>query len=320
MTRICYLIPAPQTHSGGAKMAYRHVEALTALGYDAVIRAPGARTPEWFDHTAPVEPATGRPGPDDILVVPEDAHELMAACAAFPNRKVVFCQNPFRAAAAFSPLAEHVRSQYRTFMTCSPGVALWVARYLDHDVIGAVPAFADERLFAPGPKVRVIAAMPRKRPLELRAIRHMFGRVYPRAAEWNWTVIERKTEAETARALSHAAVYLSLAQLEGMCLSTAEAMASGCLVAGFTGVGVREYATTMNGLWVDDDDCEAAAAALARACELADEDGAGAHLMRHAARTTAAQWSHAACVEALAVFWRDAMGVHPTLPKPGPLL
>ena len=89
------------------------------------------------------------------------------------------------------------------------------------------------------------------------------------------------------------------------------AMARGCLVAGFTGTGPREYVTSMNGLWVPEDDCEAAAMALVRAVALAEEDAAAAHLMRHAARTTAAQWTHAHFVEALDSFWREAMGVTP---------
>jgi glycosyltransferase involved in cell wall biosynthesis len=96
-----------------------------------------------------------------------------------------------------------------------------------------------------------------------------------------------------------------------MSMTILEAMACGCLVAGFTGIGPREYATAMNGLWVGEDDCEAAALALVRACGDADQDEAAAHLIRHAARTTAAQWTHAHFVEALGLFWREAMGVTP---------
>ena len=313
MPRIVYLVPAPGLATGGNKVAFRHVEALISLGYEAVVRVPGGGpAPTWFAHNAPVERATGRPDRGDILVLPEDAAELMAACAAFPNRKVVFCQNPYAAAAqGVGRLAPETRTHYRAFMACSPGVALWISRYLDHDVIGTVPAFADERLFIPSPKTRTIAAIPRKRPVELHAIRHMFGRLHPRPEDWSWDVIEDRTEVETAAVLGEAAVFLSLARLEGMSMAILEAMACACLVAGFTGVGPREYTTTMNGLWVEEDDCEAAAHALVRACVLAETDAAGAHLIRHAARTTAAQWSHAHCLAALDQFWRDAMDVRP---------
>lgn len=318
MPRIVYLVPAPARATGGNKVSFRHVEALIGLGYQAVVRVlGGGPTPAWFEHTAPVERATGRPDPGDILVFPEDAAELMAGSLPFPNRKVVFCQNPHAAAAqGVGRLSPETRAQYRTFMACSPGVALWIARFLDHDMIGTVPAFADERWFVPAPKARMIAAIPRKRPEELLAIRHMFGRMHPRAGDWTWDVIERRTEAETAAALGRASVFLSLARLEGMSMTILEAMACDCLVAGFTGIGPREYTTAMNGLWVGEDDCEAAAIALARACAIAEQDEAAAHLIRHAARTTAAHWSHAHFVDALDHFWRDAMGVRPGV-RPG---
>ena len=316
--RIVYLVPAPGVATGGNKVSFRHVEALAGLGYDAVVRVlGGGPLPDWFAHNAPVERATGRPDPDDIVVFPEDAAEVMAASSVFPNRKVVFCQNPYAAAAqGVGRLSKETQARYRTYMACSPGVALWISRYLDHDVIGTVPAFADERLFAPAAKAKVIAAIPRKRPAELHAIRHMFARLCPGADDWAWDVIEGRTEAETAAALGRASVFLSLARLEGMSMTILEAMACGCLAAGFTGIGPREYTTAMNGLWVEEDDCEAAAIALARACAIAEQDEAGAHLIRHAARTTAAAWSHAQFVEALDQFWREAMGVVPNL-RPG---
>lgn len=311
MPRIVYLLPAPASATGGNKVSFRHVEALTRLGYDAVVRVLGdAPAPTWFDHAAPMERATGRPGPDDILVFPEDAGELMAASVVLPNRKVVFCQNPYAAAAqGVARLSPEARAHYRSFMACSPGVALWLSRYLDHDLIGTVPAFADERVFVPTAKQPVIAAIPRKRPVELHAIQHMFGRLYTGGTDWRWDVIEARSEAQTAAALGRASVFLSLARLEGMSMTILEAMACDCLVAGFTGLGPREYTTSMNGLWVEEDDCEAAAMALVRAVALAEQAGAASHLIRHAARTTAAHWSHAQCVEALELFWREAMGV-----------
>jgi len=313
MARIVYLVPPPGRATGGQKVVFRHVEALTALGYDAVVRLMAGTPPTWFEHSARWERSSGRPDADDILVIPEDAAELMAALAAWPNRKVVFCQNPYAAAAqGVGRLSAAARAHYRTYMACSPGVALWVARYLDHDLVATVPAFADERCFRPAPKQRVIAAMPRKRPVELRAIRHMFERMAgDLAAAWRWELIEERSEAEAAGLLGEAAVFLSLARLEGMSMAILEAMACGCLVAGFTGIGPREYATSLNGLWAPDDDCEAAAEALLRVIRIADEDAAAAHLMRHAARTTAAQWTHEAFLPALESFWREAIGVIP---------
>ena len=265
----------------------------------------GGAAPRWFRHTAPVEDETRPLAADDILVLPEDDAAGLRRFAALPNRKIVFCQNPYYAVAqGLGGLDAHTAGAYREFMACSPGVAAWISRFFDYDRISVAPGFADERLFAPAPKEAIIACIPRKRPIEARVIRHMFTRLYRGATPWRWIAIEDMTEVETAAAMARAAVFLSLNRFEGMSLTLVEAMASGCLVAGFTGLGPREYTSAVNGFWVEEDDCEACARALVQAVELAEAGAGGAALMRHAALATARQWSHAAFVQALEDFWR----------------
>lgn len=304
MPRIVYLVPNPEFPSGGNKMAFRHVEALVSLGFDAVVRAPpSGPLPRWFRHEAPVERTSGAPRPDDILVFPDDAAAELNAAAALPNTKVVFVQNPYSSVLGLPAIPPERAAVYRTFMTCSDGVSAWVRRYVDHDEVATVPAFADERLFRPAAKARVIACTPRKRHNELRVIRHLYARLRP-GCDYRWALIDGRTEAETASALASASVFLSLARLEGMSLTIAEAMASGCLIAGFTGLGAREYANADNGLWVGEDDCEAAAHALVRAVELAEAHGPEAGAMRAGALAAAGGWTHAAFVRALDDYWR----------------
>ncbi|OHB29764.1 MAG: hypothetical protein A2790_07625 [Phenylobacterium sp. RIFCSPHIGHO2_01_FULL_69_31] len=311
MTRIVYLTPYAGSKSGGNKMIFRHVEGLCALGFDAVVRRPPhTPPPTWFDHQAPTEDASVPLGPDDILVLPEDSPEAMRQAAALPNRKVIFCQNPYALASyGLAALPTELRPQYRNFMACGVGVAGLIARFFDYDLISIVPGFADERIFRPAPKEQLIACSPRHRKVEQAAIRYMFERLHPEAASWRWEVMETCTEAEVAAIMGRASVFLSLARMEALSLTTLEAMSCECLLAGFTGIGAREFATPVNGIWVDEDDCEAAAHALVRAVTLAEQDGGAQALMRHAAAQTAAQWSRAAFLEALAAFWRDRMGV-----------
>lgn len=313
MPKLVFLMPAPAARTGGNRTTCRHVQALVELGYDAVVRVPeGQVLPQWFDHSAPSEGWIWPPAEDEILVIPEDAIRVLAACAGLPNRKVIHCKNPYNAAAvALSRLPPAARGAYRDFIACSDGVAAWIARFFDHDVVAAIPCFVDGTRFQPGEKSRVIACMPRKRPMEMAAIHGMFRRLTGDRDDWSWDVIEGRTEAETIAALSRAAVFLSLARFEGMCTSILEGMASGCLVAGFTGLGAREYTTSLNGLWVEEDDCEAAARALVRAVEIHEAAGAEAALMREAGRRTAESWNEAAFRDALARFWRDRMGVTP---------
>lgn len=311
MPRIVYLTPYTHVLSGGAKMVYRHVEALNEFGLKAVVRHPSRiAPPRWFDHAVPTEDETAPLPPDDILVLPEDSPDGLNRCADLPNPKVIFCQSLVGMPAYFElSVPPVVRARYRTFMTCSEGVAAFVARFFDYDRISVVPAFADERTFRPAPKEKLIACSPRKRVFEQRAIQYLFKRLHPTAADWRWELLETATERETAEVMGRAAVLLSLARMEASCLTNLEAMASDCLVAGFTGIGPREYTSPTNGLWVDEDDCEAAARALSRACSMIETGGGEAALMRHAGRATAARWSRAVFLENLRAFWVDQMGV-----------
>ena len=313
MSKIVYIAPQPRSNTGGNKTIFRHVEALQSLGYDAVVRSPaGFETPTWFNHTAAMEDAS-RPIVDaDILVIAEDVLGVLAHCAGLPNRKVIFCQNPYAFAGyGFASLPDEQRAMYRTFMACNTGAAGLIARYFDYETISVVPAFADNRIFRSAPKVPVIACTPRKRPEEYKVIRYMFTRLYAGPTPWTWEALETATEAETAAAMGRASLFLSLARMEAHSITILEAMASQCLIAGFTGIGAREYTSPVNGFWVDEDDCEAAALALVQAATLADRGGGAAALMRHAAGATAARWSHAGFVETLRSFWRDQMGVTP---------
>jgi glycosyltransferase involved in cell wall biosynthesis len=311
VSRIVHLVPYASSNTGGNKITFRHVEALNAMGLRAVVRRSAHKElPTWFRHEAPSEDGSAPLHDDDILVLPEDSPEMLRRCADLPNRKVIFCQNPYALAGYGLAAAEpDLKAKYRTFMACGVGTAGLIARFFDYDLISVVPGFADERTFRPAPKEQVIACSPRYRKTEQLAIRYMFERLHPNAGAWRWEPMETHTEDEVAEVMGRASVFLSLARMEALSLTTLEAMASECLVAGFTGIGAREFTSAVNGIWVDEDDCEACAHALVRAVVLAEQGGGAAALMRHAAAQTAAQWSHAAFVQALAAFWRDRMGV-----------
>jgi len=311
VSRIVYLAPYASSNTGGNKVVFRHVEALNAMGLRAVVRRSAQMAPpDWFRHEAPTEDGSAPLDADDILVAPEDSPETLRHCAGLPNRTVIFCQNPYALASfGLAALPPELKPRFRTFMACGVGVAGMIARFFDYDLISVVPGFADERTFRAAPKEQVIACSPRHRKVEQLAIRYMFERLHPDAAAWRWEPMETHTEDEVAEVMGRASVFLSLARMEALSLTTLEAMASECLVAGFTGVGAREFTSAVNGIWADEDDCEACAHALVRAVVMAERGGGAAALMRHAAAQTAAQWSHAAFVQALGAFWRDRMGV-----------
>ena len=313
MSRIVYVAPRPRSNSGGNKIIFRHVEAMQALGYDAVVRSPARfEPPTWFNHIAAMDDATRPIADDDILVIAEDGLGVLAHCAGLPNRKVVFCQNPYAFAGyGFASLPDDQRAKYSTFMACNTGVAGSIARYFDYETISVVSAFADDRIFRPSPKVPVIACTPRKRSAEYKAIRYMFARLYAGPTPWQWEALQTATEAQTAAAMGRASLFLSLAKMEAHSITTLEAMASEYLITGLTGIGPREYTSPVNGFWVGEDDREAAALAWVRAATLADQGGGAAALMRHSAGVTDGRWTHARFVETMSSFWRGQTGVSP---------
>jgi glycosyltransferase involved in cell wall biosynthesis len=67
-------------------------------------------------------------------------------------------------------------------------------------------------------------------------------------------------------------VFLALSRLEGFGLTPLEAMAAGCVVVGFTGIGGREYATAGNGFWVGEDDFPVCIDQLKAAIDLSQKE------------------------------------------------
>jgi hypothetical protein len=305
MTRIVYLgFPGPQV-TGGQKMTLRHVETLHELGFDAVYwQQQESAALQGFPHKAPTEIGTTF-APDDILVTPEDAPRALAVLATLPNRVVVFCQNQFYfASLGAEPVDQFPPERRPEFITPGRLAAEMVGRMYPQARIEVVPSFADERVFRPhATKRAAVVVSPRKRPLEARVIKTFFRKAHPRHASMPWITLDGATEAQVAEAFGSSALFLSLSRLEAAPITPLEAMASGCVCAGFMGVGGREHSNSTNGFWVADDDCEAAADALAQAADVVRAGGPAAARYREAGIATAAYWSYAAFRPRLEAVW-----------------
>ena len=303
--RILYVHLANPEIAGGQKMAVRHVEALNDLGFEAACLAdPGVVPGGWCAHRAPVLPG-GAIEPDDVVVVPEDGLASLRAVADSPARRVVLlCQNPYYLASLNGAL-EFIagrQDRFAAVLAVGPRHAALMRRLLPGLPVEMVRCFADERLFRPGEKQLTGVYVPRKRPLEAAAIRRLHQKLHP-DQKIGWVRVEKAAEAQVAEAFGRAAVFLSLSRLESVGMTTLEAMASGCLCAGFLGVGGAEYATAENGFWAPDDDCVAAADALAAAIDLRRAGGPRLQRMLEAAAETARAWSYAAFRAELEAVW-----------------
>ena len=306
MAKILYLLLHQGGITGGQKMTVRHVEALRGLGFDAAcLLGAGSTMPTWFDHNVPIQPASAPIHPDDVVVIADDASQALMTNINRPEQAVVFSQNSYQfAVSGLEALDKFPADKFPTFIACSARLGETINRAYPKAVVEVVPCFADERLFRPAAeKRRAIAFMPRKRAFEARSIMAFFRKLHPSHADFAWNALEKTTEATVARALGEAGLFLSLSRLEGVGMTTLEAMAGGCLVAGFTGVGGVEYANWENGFWVPEDDCEAAADALARAAEVFKTGGPPLRRRLEAAEATARLWSYSRFLTDLEQAW-----------------
>lgn len=303
--KIVFFCPPVSVINGGIKHIFRMAEALIAEGRDAVVFEQNGQRPSWFVSSAPV---VGQGAlsvePDQVYVLPEDQPHILADFARFPQRKVIYSQNPFYGALGIGNAASYAdygvsdllcssRSIYEHCLRRHPGVRAFV-----------VPCAVDLELFTSAlAKKNAIAFMPRKRPVEASYIRDMFRFAYPQYRDWDWVEIANMTEAEAARTMGEAKVFLSLSRLEGLGLTPLEAMASGCVVAGFTGIGGREYATSENGFWAEEDDFSSCVSALAGAVGLATFGGTALADYRAASSKTVALYTPGTFRQGVRVAW-----------------
>ncbi|MBM5784433.1 MAG: glycosyltransferase family 4 protein [Cyanobacteria bacterium K_DeepCast_35m_m1_288] len=249
---VCY--PDTNNTIGGVKQIYRQVELLHLQGWNAHVlqEQPGFR-PDWFASGAPVLDlasyvASGPSAERDLIVLPETWLTNM------PNYlpgipKVIFNQNAFytfglegRCEVNTLELYQHpdlrgvvtVSEDSRQLLVRGCGVA---AEHC-HLVLNGI----DPTLFhPPAIKLKRIVFMGRKHADHLRKVTLMAGR-RPALARYSFKELPSLNHHEMARELREALVFLSGGHPEGFGLPLAEAIASGCLVVGYHGLGGRDFA------------------------------------------------------------------------------
>jgi hypothetical protein len=285
--RIVYLSWPAQEVTGGIKMVFRHVEGLCAADLPACVATVDARRPDWFRTTAPLVRLNELRLGTDILVFPENNHTMLRDFTTWKNPKVVFCQNQFMAYRGVGGRRDY--SDYGVHDVICPGqeTASFCRRRFPGQRLHIVRYPIDPALFFPRkPKVVQVAYMPRKRSMEASFIQDLFRSDNPAFRSVPWVEVAGMDESEVARVLGESAVYLSLCRFEAVSLSALEALASGCIVAGFTGFGGRDYATSRNGFWAGEDDAIQCTEHLSKAVQVATEMGDRYHDMVESATLT----------------------------------
>jgi hypothetical protein len=275
---IWFMAPDLAEASGGIKMMYRMVDALRLVGHDATIwhGQEGHRYDE-FRSSAPVHHGlTADLAPGDVLVM----HEVGGPRWSFlPGDLpvVMLCQGwvfVLQGVGADDELGPGYPGwpQVCAVLATSAYIERYVVALSGRDLpVYRVPVLIDDATFRPLPKRRIIAYMPRRRGAEMAAAIQLLRRA-DRLPGWEFRAIDGLAEDEVAAALGEAAIYLSGAEREGFGLPAAEAMASGCVVVGFTGDGGTEFMDPSYCTVVHDADVLGLADGVAEAAHLFDDD------------------------------------------------
>ena len=303
MPQIVFHCAPTHAITGGIKYFFRMAEALRELGLDAVICEQDAKRPLWFTSTAPiVGPSHLRPDASQICVIPEDQLHFLGD--GRPQKRVIYVQNHFYAGALVGDGMTYRDYGVRDVISATRIIDAYVRQRHPNVRSHLVPYGIDTALFKPAQRKRdVIAYLPRKRPVEANYLRDSFRTTFPDLRGWDWQPLVNASETEVANAMGEASVFLSLGRLESLGLTPLEAMASGCVVAGFTGIGGQEYASSANGFWAAEDDFPSCIAQLRSAVELAQNISAARVAYHEACWATLSNYSQAAFVSGVKRAW-----------------
>lgn len=270
--RLLFLGSDNRLPSGGLKFIYRFCELAKEIGYDAAVMhgKPGFRVNK-FTHNAPVvfncnwqklsrrqrilrnleripyhflrdekETVVHK---DDVIIVPENriyrVHEI------FPGtQKIILNQNAFLAARQGMPeTAKDIIGSISTSELCLKISCKLIAE----KPASYVPLWLNPKIFVPTKtKKRQVAYMPRRNAQDARMVFNLLAASNV-IADTKIVPIENMTLDEVARTLRESLMFFSFADREGFGLPAAEAIASGCLTIGYTGIGGDEFFSKFGG-------------------------------------------------------------------------
>lgn len=258
MSRIFYFCPDASQPSGGIKTLYRHVHRLGHAGLDAyIVHQKQGFQLTWHGYDVPVVWLADRPqfAPDDVLVFPEVMLNYARQTQQFAGTRVVIALSWLPSYSRLQPGERWQDLGIQHVLTKSPHIQRFLQWSMDLETT-LIPEFVDPIRYrhAPEQKRLEVTYMTRKDNSGewLRGALTRKGSPFDR---FSWTALHNMDEETYAAHLRRSAVYLPTTMQEGMNVSALEAMACGCLVVGYAGVGGGDYmvgaGATQNCILVD---------------------------------------------------------------------
>ena len=248
---IFYYCPELTLKSGRLRCLYRHVQLLSQGGVEAAIlhTTPGFRLDDVPE--VPLEylnrPYTFKNG--DIVVIPEACPDIMQRLQFSQARRFAIALSWSQ---IFLNLSDGVSWRdwgIERVITLSPVVSEFVSWSMSlpvHELPFSIDATS---FYWDGKRKRPKVAYQGRKSQLLRPLkRALTCRDRQLVSEVVWCELNNLSLADYASELRDASVFLALSTSEALNISVYEAMASGCIVAGFHGVGLRDV---MHGMGPD---------------------------------------------------------------------
>lgn len=189
---------------------------------------------------------------DDIIIVPEYVAHWLPNQLPKGLRLILFNQNPYALIRSFSH-PEFDSDRFSGSLAISDACCAGTRMVLRKEPV-KVPLYISRDLYAYEPDKKFqVAYMPRKRESDSNALIKAF-RATPSLKNVLFIPIDGVSTDEAARLLKDSLFFLSLSEREGFGLPAAEAMATGALVTGYTGIGGNEFFNDTTGFPVPEDD------------------------------------------------------------------
>lgn len=243
-----FFIPSLRRVSGGVIVLYRLAYFFKQAGYEVYAVHRGARgwRPWWAKDILSVVWDRVKLHKKDFWIVPEGWFNALLPGLQSNAKTIVYCQNW---AYLFSALPSNCKWQ-------DLDVDFWavsqpVAWFIEHTLGIKTPILRpgiDLNLFnfnfKKNQKEINICYMPRKNSALARQIIQIFNQIIQKKGishKINFLKIENLSQEDVAKVFAKAHIFLNTGFPEGCPLPPLEAMASGCLVVGFTGFGGWDY-------------------------------------------------------------------------------
>lgn len=196
-----------------------------------------------------------QPEPHDVLVVPEFMYP--EAVAAFGGRNCILAVQGFLPLMLANLRSQHLQAAHTKefsaiFSTSQASSRAVKAVFKVEGGVFRLPVCHDGLTYNNEKKLQ-IAFMPRKRREETLILASLIER-HPALVGVPLVAIDQLPDEAAHLIIRESLLFLSLSEREGFGLPPAEAMATGCLVIGYTGVGGEEFFTEETGFPIPDGD------------------------------------------------------------------